>query len=289
MERNLFAVCRTGDGLVTKRVPLNAELQKDVADMFDDQERRFLQGVTEEVPFQGSWKPDADQLMFIDVPSEASGLIEVVGVSPVSVPTIATGRFAEEGIKALFFGRHSGVPESILVQQFTRRQMLEHRRAVLFSGNAFRRISEAAFVMPSSLTCVLEDGRIKFRSWSNLRSIFNLTDIYRAATDKEVEGFGQHQAIKFDNVDHLIESSDQQMRKMINQVLSERTLDNHSASKIQQAAALTRLDIELDNGRIIWPQDRQEQKALLQFLVDNRYTGALSGTVYVTNSRRPVQ
>ena len=289
MHRNLFAACRNGDGLVTKRVPLNAQLQEDIADMFDDQEARFLKGVTEEVPFEGSWKPDADQLMFIDVPPEASALIDVVRSSPVSVPTIATDRFAEEGIKALFCGKPSGAPESVLVQQFTRRQMLEHRRAVLFSGNAFRRISEAAFVMPSSLACVLQGGRIKFRSWSNLRSIFNLTDIYRAATDKEVEEFGQHQAIKVDNMDHLITDSDQQMRKMINQVLSEGTLDNYPASRIQQAAAQTRLDIELDDGRIVWPPDRREQKALLQFLVDSRFAGALSGTIYVTNSRRPVQ
>lgn len=167
--------------------------------------------------------------------------------------------------------------------------MLEHKWAVLLSGNTFRRISEAAFVMPSSLTCVLVEGQLKFRSWSNLRTIFNLTDIYRAATDKEVQGFGQHQAVKVDSVDQLLEESDQQMRKMINQVLSDRTLDKYPATRIQQAASQTLLSIEVEGERIVWPPARREQKELLQFLVDNRYAGALSGTIYVTNSRRPVQ
>ena len=120
-----------------------------------------------------------------------------------------------------------------------------------------------------------------------LRTIFNLTDIYRADTDKEVQGFGQHQAVKVDSVDQLLEESDQQMRKMINQVLSDRTLDKYPATRIQQAASQTLLSIEVE--RIVWPPARREQKELLQFLVDNRYAGALSGTIYVTNSRRPVQ
>ena len=289
MVRNLFASCRNEDGLVVKRVPLNAQLQEDVADVFDHQEAKFLKGITEEIPFEGTWKPDPDQLMFIDVPQEASVLISAAGANPVSIPTIKTDHFAEEGIVALFCIKQEGGQESILIQQFTRRQMLEHKWAVLFSGNTFRRIMEPAFVMPSSLTCVLTEGRLRFKSWSNLRSIFNVTDIYRAATDKEVEGFGLHQGIRIDSVDQLLEESDQQMRKMINQVLSEGTLDMYPATTIQQAATQTRLTIEVEDDRIVWPSARREQKELLQFLVDNRFAGALSGTIYVTNSRRPVQ
>ena len=289
LDRNLFAVCRNEDGLVVKRVPLNAQLQEDIVDMFDGQEATFLKGITEEIPFEGTWKPDSDQLMFIDAPQEASVLIAAASANPVSIPTIETDGFGEEGIRALFCVKQVGGQESILIQQFTRRQMLEHKWAVLLSGNTFRRLSEAAFVMPSSLTCTLIDGRMKFKSWSNLRTIFNVTDIYRAATDKEVEGFGHHGAIKVDDVEQLLEESDQQMRRMINQVLSEGTLDKYPATRIQQAANQTLLSIEVEGERIVWPPARREQKELLQFLVDNRYAGALSGTIYVTNSRRPVQ
>ena len=294
--KSLFAVCRDADGLVAKRVPLDARIQDDIAEIFDSQEASFLDGVTEEIAFDGTWKPDADQLLFIDAPPESSVLIDAANASSVSTRPIDTARFSEEGIRALFWSKHEDGRQTILVQQFNRRQMLDHKWTLLLSGNAFRRITGAAFVMPSSLTCILESGRIKFKSWSNLRTIFNVTEVYRAATDQEVEGFGQHQvegfgqhqAVRVDNIEQLVEESDQPMRKMISQVLSDGTLDEYPASEIHRAAAQTRLPIDLDGDKIVWPQTRREQKDLLQFLVDNRYFGALSKRVYVTNSRRPV-
>ena len=286
MSRNLFAVCRDGNGLTVKRVPLNDQVQIAISDMFDQQYQSFVRNIKDEIPFEGRWKPDSDECMYIDMPQEALPLLDIATTNPVSIDKIDTANFAQEGIKGLFTNVDTNGGTSILVQQFTGRQSLENKLALIFSSNDFRKISEPAFTLPTSLTCILEEDRIRFKSWGNLRTIFDLTDVYRAATDEDLKTFGQHASIGIDDLDKFIADSDQPMRKMINQVLEEGTLETYTAGNIQQSADQTGLAIEVVNGKITWPAERKSQKEILQFLVECRYLGPLSGTPYVTNSRR---
>ena len=287
MPKTLFAACRVDSDLLPKRIPLDAQIQEEIGDTIYKQGITFRGKSPEEIPYDGKWKPDANQLLFIDAPTEALELATAVKANPISTPPIETRRFANEGIKALFTSEDENRQGAIFIQRFDRRQMLGHKLSLRYHNNAFRRISEAAFTLPTSITCVLEDGRLKFKSWSNLRTIFNLIDVYKAATDAEVRVFGQHALIEVSDLDELVEVSDQQMRKMINQVLSEGILNKYTATTIQGAASQTGLNIKVANDRILWPPERSQQKEVLQFLVENRYTGPLSGTNYVTNSRRP--
>jgi DNA-binding IclR family transcriptional regulator len=161
-----------------------------------------------------------------------------------------------------------------LVQPFTAQQLLERKFALLQQQNVFQRLTEPAFTMASDLACIIEDGLIKFKSQQKLRAIINLVEIYRAATDSEVETFAAQ--------------TNQTSRKLIHAVLKDGVLDHYQPTVIQQSASATGLDVALQAGKLAMPDDPAGTKALLQFLNESRYNGPLSGQAFVTHSQRRV-
>ncbi|KXJ52339.1 MAG: hypothetical protein AXW12_15980 [Thalassospira sp. Nap_22] len=289
MPQNLFAACRVNNGqLIAKRVRLDNTVQQQVETIFRDQETSFRAGVTSEVAFDGAWNPDDDEFLTIDIPAEAAIFVDTINANAVAIPDINTAAFANEGIKALFTGSTVNGVTKVVVQRFTSQQMLERKFALLQHGNAFRRLSDPAFSLDTSLTCIVEGGKIKFKSQFKLRSIINMLDIYRAATDQEVQTFAGHASLEVADVAAFVDVTNQTTRKLIHAVAKNGTLDTYTPAAIQAAAQATGLGIDVQNGKIVVPSDHREIKALLQFLNESRYTGPLSGQPFVTNSQRPV-
>ena len=122
-----------------------------------------------------------------------------------------------------------------------------------------------------------------------MRSILQVLELYREATDPEVRDFADHPRLMVEDLEDFVLSADQVTRKLVNAVVASEVLDTYYPADIQAAAKATQLEIELQNGRIVMPSGRREMKDLLQFLDESRYSGPLSGRPYVTNSRRPAQ
>lgn len=116
MPQNLFAACRTNDGLIAKRVRLDNNVQQAVEATFADQEARFREGIVEEVDFDGKWTPDEDQVLTIDVPQDGRVFADTINANPVAIPDIDTAHFDEQNIKAIFTGTVANGAERILVE-----------------------------------------------------------------------------------------------------------------------------------------------------------------------------
>jgi hypothetical protein len=287
MPQNLFAACRTDGELVAKRVRLDATVQQTVETIFNDQETSFRECVTNDVAFNGSWTPDSDEFLTIDVPAEAAIFEAAIRANAMAVPDLDTAHFADEGIKALFTGRVVNREAIILVQRFTSQQVLSRRFSLLQQGNAFRQLTDAAFTLDTSLACIIENGKIKFKSQQKLRSIVDMGELYRAATDQEVRDFAGHARLSVGDVPAFVAITNQTSRKLIHAVASNHALDNYTPAEIQTAAQSTSLNVNIQNGKIVMLADHQGIKALLQFLNESRYSGPLSHHPYVTNSQRP--
>jgi hypothetical protein len=284
---NLFAACRIDGQLIAKRVRLDATVQQALETIFDNQEIAFREGVTTEVAFNGSWTPDEDEFLTIDVPAEAAMFEATIRGNAMAVPDIDTTHFADEGIKALFIGKVVAGSAIILVQRFTSQQLLSKRFSLFQQGNAFRQLTDPAFTLDSNLACIIENGTIKFKSQHILRSIIDMIELYRAATDQEVFAFADHDRLFIANVPAFVAITNQTSRKLIHAVIQNGTLDNYTPAEIQTAAQSTALNVDIQNGKIVMPADHHGIKTLLQFLNESRYSGPLSHHPYVTNSQRP--
>lgn len=287
MPQNLFAACKEDGVLIAKRVRLDATVQQNVEDLFDRQEADFREDVTEEIEFDGSWKPDAEEFLTIDVPQDAEVFEQTIRANATAVPDLDTDHFPDENIKALFTGRVANRSAVVLVQRFTSQQVLSKKFSLLQRGNAFRQLTDNAFTFDSKLTCIIEGGKVKFKSLFNLRSIIDMTDLYREATAQEVRTFGAHQRLHVADMENFLSNTSQTCRRLIQAVSGAGTLDAHTAEQIRRAAAPTGLALTVDRHRIVMPTNKAEVKKLLQFLNESRYLGPLSQRPLVTNSQRP--
>jgi hypothetical protein len=288
MPQNLFAACRMDGELSAKRVHLDATVQQAIENIFAQQEAAFREGVTDEVAFDGSWKPDDEEFLTIDVPAEAAIFEAAIFGNATAVPDLDAAHFAEEGIKALFTGTVRNGVAKVLVQRFTSQQVLSRRFSLLQQGNAFRQLTDPAFTLDNGLTCIIEDGKIKFKSQQKLRSIIDMVELYREATDAEVQAFAGHTNLVVWDVPAFVAVTNQTSRKLIHAVAASGTLDHHTPAEIQTAAQATGLTVTIQNGKVEMPREHIGIKALLQFLNESRYSGPLSHHPYVTNSQRPV-
>lgn len=287
MPQNLFAACRVGTNLIAKRVRLDASVQATVEQMFQAQETAFRQGVVDEVSFDGSWTPNDDEFLTIPAAGEAQIFEATIIANAINVPDLSASGFANENIKALFTGTVVSGSPKVLVQRFTTLQVLERKFALILHNNAFRRLADPAFSLDNSLACIIEGGTIKFKSQQKLGTIIDMTSIYRAATDQEVQTFAGHASLAVDDVGAFTAITNQTSRKLIHAVARSGILDAHTSNAIRTAAKKTGLTISVRRGKIVMPQDHKDIKALLQFLNESRYSGPLSNRPFVTNSHRP--
>ena len=288
MPRNLFAACRENNHLVAKRVCLDNDVQQAVGSLFEEQEEQFRRDIVEEVDFDGRWKPDDNEVLVVDVPEQARVFSETIEANAVAVPVIDTAHFDQEDIRALFTGTQNGGTTKVLIQQFSARQMLSRKFSLLQNGNAFRRLSDSAFTFDSSLTCIAEEGKLKFKSFHKIRTIVDLSEIYRDATNQEVLDFAAHQSFQIADPEAFLELADQTSRKLIHAIRHSGILDDYNVATIHTAAANVGIQVGINNGKIVMPTERQAAKTFLRFLDDGLYKASLTGHRYVTNSKRPL-
>lgn len=256
--------------------------------IFSDQEAQFRANRPNEVPFDGDWNPDDDEILVLDTTAEANAMVAAASGNVLALPAINSTNFDGENIKALFVGVNTGGNLRLLVQRFTSAQILSRKVAFLAHNNQFNRITDPAFSLATSLACVVEGGQIKFESYHNLRAIFDVTEFYAEATDEDIDDFTGHASITVADVPALKALVTQIERKLIHKLASSGVLDAHTPQEIQTKANATGLTVNVAHGQIVFPTDKQEIRRLLRFLDDSLYEAALSGQRYVTNSKRAI-
>lgn len=285
MPEGLIAVCGDRQDPRLKRVLIDDALFDDVAGLFADQEAAFRDGC-EEIPFSGTWRADADEIMTLPVPASAHVLGEMLpSVSESSLETVDARSIAEDAIRGLAVVPRTG---KVVVQKYYDSQTVRPGRFLIPGpdGVSFRRTDSSALTFDRSLTCIVEDGALKFKSLAALARVIDTADMLRDATNEEIEEFAQHPLIDTVDPDGFVLSLNQVTRKLIYLIQSEAMLVGRTIQSLELAATQTNFPLNVANGRIRMPSNNAEIKALLQFLNDDYYRGAISGRNYVSNSKR---
>ena len=283
----LLAVCGAPGRLEVKRVPLSRAVVDDVATLFRAQAETLLGGV-DEVEYVGNYKPDLDEILVIDNPPDAEQIAREAAGNHTALPVLDTVNFAAEAIRALALvdqGEHDA--PRLLVQAFKRTQNLQRGFSLIQSADTFQKLTDAAFLLETKLAAVIESGRTYFKSDHVLRQFVQMRDAYREATNQEVESFAQHGHFIVPDVAAFVAVTNQVTRKLITEVRSSGVLEERSVEELSTSARQSGLDLPVRDGQIALPNDKQELKSILKFLVEDRYPGPITGHVYVSNSKRP--
>ena len=291
MPQNLFALVLVDGAPEVRRVRLNADLQNKITELFGEQQQSFFDGIDDEVTFNGDWKPDDNEVLVLEGLNEIELMSAAITSNTTSYHALDLSRFDDEPIKALFSGYASGGNVTVQVQRFTSAQMLVRNQIPVLglqTGNTFTEITEPMFTLARSLVAVIQNGQLKFKSFSNLRAVFDLSDAYREATDSDLDSFAGHALLACDDLDNFKSNADSSVRKMVHAISQDDVLNQHGLQKITDVAeGFSQVNITVANGQIQLPTDKKELKTLLQFLLENIFEGPLSGEQFRTNSKRP--
>lgn len=288
MPRTLFAFCRQNGQNIVRRVPLEAGVQDEVEDIFDEQEKSFFKDRDEPIEFNGDWKPDGNELLCIKDADLLAKLNETFVYGPGAYDHLDITNYDEAGVKALFM--HSKeCPEHILIQKFRTSQYLQRKGLTLtFNNNQFGKLSEQGFSLDERLCAVVQKETVMFVSFHVLRSILTVQEHFAEATAQEVDDFAHHPSFHIENIAIFESQIDERCRKLIRGIHKSGILSKHTSTEIIARANTVGLVLEENDGRIVLPSVKRDLKTVLSFLEESVYKGVFSEETYLTNSKRPV-
>lgn len=286
MPVNLLAICRPANEFILKRVKVTSDVQDLLEGVFVSQEAEFLAGVDSEIVFDGGWKPDKNELLVAPSTEAISSIWAAATGNVIALDELDSASFSNEGIKALAVMMGQGEGRRLLLQNFSARQILDRRIAFIWDGDTFNRLTAPSFSIGTALSGILTAEQVKFKSFSNIKMIFDLANLYQEATNAQIDDFATHAAIAIGDVEAFKAVADQTIRKLVNAVVAKGVLDAYDVSAIHTAAVSQSFDLSVDAGKIVFPADRAGAKRLMHFLDEGFYRGPLSGDAYITNSKR---
>jgi len=287
MARTFFTLCKTGNDISVKRLDINANVQRPLEQMFSVQEDEFRAEIHDEVEFTGDWTPDDDEALYVNIPDQVALLEQAVTGNPLAIDTLDAANFQQEGVKAIFTGFVNNGQAVVVIQKFSPQQLLGRKFSLILANNVLNKLTSPVFTLDNKLVGLIEGGVLKFKSFHNIRTIFDLSEIYRVATDDDINLFAGHACLEIADLDAFKEEVDQTARKLVHAIQKNGVLDEHTADEVQQRALKIGLDINIQNGMVQMPIGRAEIKRLLRFLHDDIFEAPLSRNVYVSNSKKP--
>lgn len=245
------------------------------------------------IPFNGSYKPNNDEFLSVEnfiLPDEINEAIR----NPMGVAAYKKegGEFPD--IKAIFVGKctkRNGTENfKIAFQRFRKEQYISTRGFNLyFANNTFRCERNFGINISDKIDCYYTRGELRFSSFYFARQVFDLSEFYRSATDKEVDAFASSKLLSIAQPQEFKNMANTWVRRKIAMINDSGILKNNSATKIQKSAKSVGIKIDIEDEKIVIPDDKEQMKIVLGFLDEEVYKGPFSRATLLANSKRPVK
>lgn len=286
---NLFALTST-PGMRILRMPLTRDVQAGVTELYRAQEYEFLQGIEEEIKFDGMYRPEESELLYINNFDDVDGIKSAI-LRPQSCQELSLKNGSLESIKAIFSGYIKNGTIRVLIQGFDRRRIINANNfSLIHTENVFSKFDGGGLTLDNKLTAIIEDDTLKFASYHYLRQIFDMSAYCKEATDQDLRVFVQNQALQFADAQQFMDMADPWVRRKVVLIQQSGILDNCPAGKIAAAAKYCDLLLQFAGAagqeKIVIPADRQEVKQILRFLDEDYYQSPQCTTKYMSKAKR---
>ena len=286
---NLFALTNI-PGMRVLRMPLTADVQAGITELFRAQEHEFLQGIEEEIRFDGMYHPEESELLYINNFDDVDGIKSAI-LRPQGCQEFVFKSGSLESIKAVFSGYIKNGTIRVLLQGFDRRRIINANGfSLVHSENAFSKFDGGGLTLDNKLTAIIEEDNLKFASYHFLRQIFDMSAYCKEATDQDLKVFVQNPVLQFADTQVFMDVVDAWIRRKVILIQQSGILDNCPASKIAATAKFCDLQLQLagtaGQERIVIPADRQEVKQILRFLDEDFFQSPQNTMKYMSKARR---
>lgn len=278
---NDFVFFLLSDGSIRK-VLLADEVVQDVVELWEPSYARFISDEITEVAFNGSYKPDKEEVMYVtmelpacfaDIPNNTNNYNEIA-IPGDSIKTVCL--------------YHNG---SYYFQNFMNNYIVKASNIALFwSNDTFKKFEEQkAFTIEETVNAIYHDGKLYFRSYASARQIFDLTAFYTEATNADIDNVLGNNVFLGTDCEWMKENSDSVMRKQIKSIKDSRILAglNVTTKSFRSWAKKAGIPEGVYNtGNLVFPKNKKECKVILSFLNDDIFEGHFTKSIYLSNSKR---
>lgn len=269
------------------RIPLHQALQDELAASWTTQYEAFVADI-DEINFNAGYRPEAHERFRLQDFALPDWLSEEDSQSVTELDPVTHDDALLEVTKGIAaFARLDGA-EIILFQNFSRSHVIRPGRFLFLQNDNYESTQRPGLTLDDKLSAVYRPGdqTLLFHNFRTVNTFLPLADFYKEASEQEIRDVLGHDLLQPEDVDALAVNANQWFRKRFAMLRDSGILDNYTAEQIRDHSAGYEVDVAVQDGKITFSADKREAKRLLQFLNEEIFRGAITETLYETNSKR---
>ena len=285
---HLAAIEKQGQSFRLMHIPLHQNLQVTLATSWQQQYHDFLDQI-DEIPFDAGYTPERHERFSLEDYHPPPWLAEensltVQNLDPIGNDNELLTKIA--GIAA--FARNSEGREVILFQNFSRSRVINPGSFLFLETNTYTTPPNPGITLEERLVAILfpNENKLLFRNFRITNTFLPLSGVYREASEQDIREVLDHPLLFAEDPDALATDANQWFRKRFAMLRESEVLDRYSAQQIEALSHGYEVDIQVADNQLVFPAERTAAKRLLQFLNEERFRGAITDTLYETNSKR---
>lgn len=284
----LAAIVKTGQEMRLLQIPLHQDLQNTLAERWTEQYAEFL-GNTTEVDFDAGYNPEKDERFRLNNYQLPEWLRKEHSLTIQNLDAISTNDQFIDSIKSVVaFARNEQRQEVVLFQKFSRSHVIKPGSFLLLQDDTYDTVQRPGLTLDTKLSALYfpVQQKLLFHNFRTTNSFLPLADFYQEASEQEIREVLGHARIAAENPDALAVGANQWFCKRFALLKDSRILDKFTAKQIQVHSKDYDVDVQVKGNKIVFPADKAAAKRLLQFLNEELFRGAITETLYETNSKR---
>lgn len=270
------------------RIPLHQELQNRLTEQWGEQYREFTQD-TEEIQFNPGYQPEAHERFRLDAYELPDWIAEENSQTVDDLDSLTHHDDRLDSIKGIVaFSRADDGEELLLFQNFSRSHVIRPGGFLFLRDDTYSTAERPGLTLDRKLACVyrVAEEVLVFQNFRIVNTFLPVAEFYQQASEQEIQEILAHDLLAAEDPEAIATQANQWFRKRFAMLRDSGILDEFTAEQIQTHSAGYEVDVQVEGGQIIFPSEKREAKKLLQFLNEEIFRGAITETLYETNSKR---
>lgn len=284
----LAAISRAGGQLRLLQVPLHQGLQNTLAESWQAQYDAFVTDV-QEIDFDAGYNPDEHECFRLKEYELPDGLHDESSQTVPDLDPISQNEDLINSIKGIVaFARHDDGEELILFQNFSRSHVIRPGHFIFLRNDTYEGVQRPGLTLDGRLSALYlsADRKLLFRNFRTTNTFLPLADLYEEGSEQDIREVLDHDLLAPEDTEALAVGANQWFRKRFAMLRDSNILDGYTAKEIKAHSKGYEVEVQLDGRKIVFPANKAAAKRLLQFLNEEIFRGAITQTLYETNSKR---